>query len=407
MKRVHGIWLLALVFLLAACEIEENRDYGVLLLQVSDAEFPLTPLTLEITVNDSPPFQRSVNAETPQVQLTGLSLDRSNQILLSSSLHEPHTLSLQFPAGVTQLSENVALDRVQNADYYSTTIRTFTHAGVELNGLPLSVEGAVLPFTTPTSIELPPDTPVLISVSNGSCNRGEAVIQLDSDQAGRVDTLWVDDQDLQIVPGTTDVQVMLDGVPVVLINDQLRNPTPGSWLSAYLPGHAYQAGVSRTLSGMCDAPAEFDWTPVSEGYQLNQLFPEFTLPRSTDGSDFRLSAYRGRVVLVNFWFINCVPCQAELPLLQDVLSEHFDEGFRILSLDPIEPLATQSGWVTDNPQYTIDFLADLQAPYLAAAAGVQVFPKNFLLDRRGVIRMVVGQVEEETFTSLVQQLLAE
>lgn len=396
-----------LMLLAAGCEIEENREYGELRLEVSDADFPLTPVTVTVQVNNDAPFIRSINPLTPEINLTGLSLDRTNVITLSAPLYESWTTSLSFPDGVSDLQQTVALERLQNSNLYGTTIRTFTSAGVEISGLPLSVDGTVLPFTTPTRIELPPDTPVLLAAANGTCNRGERVLSLATNEEGRSDTLWVDDQSLVVDAGAAGVQLLLDGQVVETSGGALLNPDPGGFLSAYLPGHAFQPGASRHLTGMCDEPATFTWTPVTEGYQLGQLFPEFTLPMSIDGSDFSLSEYRGRVVLVNFWFINCVPCQAEMPVLQQVLTEHHDEGFRILALDPIEPLAQQSAWVAGNTQYTIDYLADLQAPYLAAAAGVQVFPKNFLLDRRGVIRMVVGQIEEESFTALVEQLLAE
>lgn len=410
MKRASLIGLAAVFLLASGCEIEQNRDYGVLRLQVQDGDFPLTPLTLTVRVNDEDPEIRTVDPSNPQrrtIFLDGLSLDHTNTITLSSSLYETWTGSYHFPAGSFELDETAVIERVQNSNLFRTTVRTFTQDGQELTGLPLAIDGNPVPFTTPTLIELPPDTPVLLSATRGECERGQRVISLASNQEGRVDTLWVEDQVLAVDAGDAQALVLLDGNEVTLSGGGLTNPAPGSWLSAYLPGHVYQAGASVRIDGMCDEPAAFQWSPITEGYQRDLLFPDFTLPYSLDGSEFSLRSYRGHVVLVNFWFINCVPCQAEMPVLQQVLTDHYDEGFRILSLDPIEPIGQQSAWVQANPQFTIDFLADLQAPYLAAAAGVQVFPKNILLDRRGVIRMVVGEIDEASFTAMVEQLLAE
>lgn len=405
------LWAAALLALMTfGCEIDENRNYGVLQLQVRDENFPLATLTLTVQVNQESPAEYTVDPTNPQrrtISLDGLSLDQPNTITLSSPLYQTWTNQLDFPAGTFEQSATAYITRLSNSNLYRTTVRTFTQDGQEVSGLPLEIDGTPVPFASPTFIELPPDTPVSLTASLGDCQRGQRVITLDSNAPGRVDTLWVEDQLLAVDGGAPETVLLLNGQAVTLENGSLLNPAPGSWLSAYRPGHVFQAGASRRLGGMCDEPAAFQWTPITEGYQLNQLFPDFTLPMSVDGSGFSLRSYRGHVVLVNFWFINCVPCQAEMPVLQDILTEHYDEGFRILALDPIEPMGQQSAWVQANPQFTIDFLADLQAPYLAAAAGVQVFPKNMLIDRRGVIRMIVGEIDEASFTAMVEQLLAE
>lgn len=57
------------------------------------------------------------------------------------------------------------------------------------------------------------------------------------------------------------------------------------------------------------------------GLKKGQLAPDFEL-ESLDGERIRLSDYRGRTVVLNFWATWCPPCQAEMPYLQ-----RFNEDF--------------------------------------------------------------------------------
>src|SRR5262249_20333011 len=57
----------------------------------------------------------------------------------------------------------------------------------------------------------------------------------------------------------------------------------------------------------------------------DELASEETVPAfnvtSLDGQKLDLSALKGKVVVLNFWFIDCPPCQAEMPSLNTLVSE--------------------------------------------------------------------------------------
>lgn len=57
-----------------------------------------------------------------------------------------------------------------------------------------------------------------------------------------------------------------------------------------------------------------------------------------DGTEFDLSAWRGRIVLVDFWATWCPPCVAEIPNVKRVYEKYHDQGFEIVgvSLDAQE-----------------------------------------------------------------------
>ena len=76
--------------------------------------------------------------------------------------------------------------------------------------------------------------------------------------------------------------------------------------------------------------------------------PPFVL-EDTDGKKHRLSDYRGKVILVNFWATWCRPCVKEMPAMQRLRTKLGEKAFRILALnvaDDGETIASYlSGWM--------------------------------------------------------------
>lgn len=59
--------------------------------------------------------------------------------------------------------------------------------------------------------------------------------------------------------------------------------------------------------------------------------PQFAL-KDINGSTVRLRAYRGKVVLINFWATWCPPCRAEMPDLVRLQREHAKQGLQIIGI---------------------------------------------------------------------------
>ena len=54
--------------------------------------------------------------------------------------------------------------------------------------------------------------------------------------------------------------------------------------------------------------------------------------KDINGKDVRLSQYKGKVVLVNFWATWCKPCRVEIPTLTALYRDYKDEGFVVLGV---------------------------------------------------------------------------
>ncbi len=79
---------------------------------------------------------------------------------------------------------------------------------------------------------------------------------------------------------------------------------------------ARAAGLKQTLTPLDNRPAA----------------PDFSLP-DMDGTVHRLSDYRGRVVVVNFWATWCPPCREEMPSMQRAWKWMQKEGMVLLAIN--------------------------------------------------------------------------
>ena len=52
-----------------------------------------------------------------------------------------------------------------------------------------------------------------------------------------------------------------------------------------------------------------------------------------DGSTFRSTAQRGEVLVVNFWYADCNPCNGEAPVLASVAKQYAAKGVRFVGID--------------------------------------------------------------------------
>jgi cytochrome c biogenesis protein CcmG/thiol:disulfide interchange protein DsbE len=74
--------------------------------------------------------------------------------------------------------------------------------------------------------------------------------------------------------------------------------------------------------------------------------PDFSLPQ-LDGQELRLSSYRGKVVLLDFWATWCDPCREEIPHFVELQQKYGSRGLQVIgvsmddSADPVRPFAAK------------------------------------------------------------------
>src|SRR5947209_738940 len=59
--------------------------------------------------------------------------------------------------------------------------------------------------------------------------------------------------------------------------------------------------------------------------------PDFEL-KGIDGKTYKLSEFRGKVVVLNFWATWCPPCRKELPEYAEIQKEYADQGVQFIGI---------------------------------------------------------------------------
>jgi len=162
------------------------------------------------------------------------------------------------------------------------------------------------------------------------------------------------------------------------------------WSGRYLarkpgPGLAAPAGLTGDVKGA--------------------LAPDFEL-KTLDGKLVRLSQYRGKAVLLNFWATWCGPCTIEMPWLVELQKQYGPQGLEILGIA-----------MDDSGEKTIgDFAKEMGVNYTILQGketvadlfgGLPGLPSSFYVDRAGrIVDRHVGLVSRSDIEEKIKAALA-
>jgi thiol-disulfide isomerase/thioredoxin len=118
--------------------------------------------------------------------------------------------------------------------------------------------------------------------------------------------------------------------------------------------------------------------------------PSLTL-RSTEGRIVRLSDYRGKVALINFWATWCPPCRAEIPDLVKLQRDYGKEGLQIIGVTyPPERRARVRSF-TRRLKVNYPILLGTRETKAAFSAD-ETLPLTVIIDREGTIHSVIAGI---------------
>ncbi|MBI1789220.1 MAG: TlpA family protein disulfide reductase [Acidobacteria bacterium] len=167
----------------------------------------------------------------------------------------------------------------------------------------------------------------------------------------------------------------------------------------------------RALAERCVAAC------LSESIQVRQLLwpsppgpvrayaPDFNLTDAS-GKQVKLSDYRGKVVLLNFWATWCPPCRVEIPWFIEFQRTYGDRDFVVLGVS-----FDEDGWKAVQPfmeENKINYPVVIGGDDIAALyGGLSSLPTTLIIDKSGRIATThVGLVSKGDYEAGIRAMLA-
>jgi peroxiredoxin len=140
--------------------------------------------------------------------------------------------------------------------------------------------------------------------------------------------------------------------------------------------------------------AEFATAIPAPDYELANL----------ERSKVRLSSFRGKVVVLNFWATWCPPCKQEIPWLND-LQKQFGDEVQVLGVTVDDEDSAELGTFVKEMKFRYPVLhstPEAESAYL----GIAGVPVTYFLDREGQIRKKTsGLTSKEEMQAAIRSLL--
>ena len=154
--------------------------------------------------------------------------------------------------------------------------------------------------------------------------------------------------------------------------------------------------------------------PAANSKAVDFDFTDFT------GKARKLSEFRGKYVLLDFWATWCRPCLADIPKLKDLYDKHKAEGFEIVGMDS-ETIGDEQD--APDPEFAKESAEQAQkivatrgvnwtqatsttaVPVASKVFGVKSLPTKILIDKDGKVIARIG--EKDDLKAIVEKLLSE
>lgn len=133
-----------------------------------------------------------------------------------------------------------------------------------------------------------------------------------------------------------------------------------------------------------------DWQQPELSHNLtavNTIIPasDFEL-MDMDDEKIKLSSYRGKVVLLNFWATWCPPCVREMPSMERLHQQVNADDFKVIAvnqMEDVDQVFAFTGQLELDPTFKILFDTTSEVSQAYAVRGL---PTTYLIDKQGNIR---------------------
>lgn len=141
-------------------------------------------------------------------------------------------------------------------------------------------------------------------------------------------------------------------------------------------------------------------SPTAKAASLN-----FTL-KDLNGQDVALSAFKGKVILLDFWATWCGPCKFEIPGFIELYTKYRSQGLQVLGFAVDDPVPALKAYAAQMKMNYPVLVGQGRDDVLEAFGEMPGLPTTFIIGRDGrVCASHSGFTEKEKFEQAIRALL--
>ncbi len=143
---------------------------------------------------------------------------------------------------------------------------------------------------------------------------------------------------------------------------------------------------------------------ISQSTQnTNPVAPDFTL-KDLDGNDVKLSDYKGKIVILNFWAVWCKYCLIEMPDFNELNKELEKENeVVILAINSQESPEKVKEYLSSS-NIDLKVLLD-QDGAVTQTYGISGFPTTFFINKDGTLyKYISGMTDKKTLLEYISEI---
>lgn len=196
--------------------------------------------------------------------------------------------------------------------------------------------------------------------------------------------------------------VVVMGTIILILNKEIKDETEG------IPGYE-DAGIENLPKDERERLPE-DWQVATDtekpGLATGDLAPDFELI-TLAGETVKLSDYRGKKVMLNFWASWCPPCRSEMPHMENYYTDNKEsDNMEILAVNMTK---TEKNKVESAKEFVDEYklsfpiLLDKDSEVMKMYQ-IKVYPTSYIINEEGVITDKVMLPLDDT---MIKQLIEE
>jgi len=106
--------------------------------------------------------------------------------------------------------------------------------------------------------------------------------------------------------------------------------------------------------------------------------------KDMDRNKLSIEDMKGKVIVLNFWFVGCPPCRAEIPELNNIVEKYKDNPNIVFIGIALDDYVTIKNFLATNP---FKYHIIENGRYIAQGKyGINVYPTNVVVDKQGIVR---------------------